>query len=199
MRLDASTVAADPVTQFRRWLDDARGGHIHEPHAMTLATVTPEGRPAARMVLLRGLDERGFVFYTNYESAKGRDLAAIPFAAATFYWEALGRQVRVEGPVARIDAAESDAYFAQRPRGHQLGAWASAQSTVVRDRASLERAMAETESRFADRDVDRPAYWGGYRIVPERIEFWQHRDDRLHDRIRYVRDHGAWRIERLSP
>ena len=197
--LDESTVSPDPIVQFLAWQREARQTSMIEPDAMSLATAGADCRPSARMVLLRGVDERGFVFFTNYESEKGADLTAVPFAAAVFYWDALRRQVRVAGTVARIAPEESDAYFARRPRGHRLGAWASAQSSAIPHRSVLEARMAEVARRFCEREVTRPPYWGGYRIAPQSIEFWQHRDDRMHDRIRYVRDQSGWRIERLSP
>ncbi|MBV9646747.1 MAG: pyridoxamine 5'-phosphate oxidase [Candidatus Eremiobacteraeota bacterium] len=195
--LDEETVPRDPFALFALWLAAATG--IAEPEAMALATVNANGSPAARMVLLRGVDERGFVFFTNYGSAKGRDLATNERVAAVFYWGPLGRQVRIEGTVARVETEESDAYFARRPRGHQLSAWASAQSSVVSDRSALERNVAEAERRFSGKDVPRPPHWGGYRISPERIEFWQHRADRLHDRILYTRTNNGWQKSRLSP
>ncbi len=193
-------VAPEPFAQFSRWLDDAVArDDILEPNAMALATVGEDGRPSARMLLLRGLDERGFVFFTNYESRKANELALHGGAALLFFWEALHRQVRIEGDVARIDPAESDAYFAKRPRGHRLGAWASPQSRPVKDRAELETANAEFEAKFEGREVDRPPYWGGYRLAPVRFEFWQGRLNRLHDRIAYERAGGGWRISRLAP
>jgi pyridoxamine 5'-phosphate oxidase len=166
---------------------------------MTLATATPDGRPSARVVLLKGFDERGFVFYTNYEGRKSRELEANPRAALLFYWGELERQVRVEGRVSRVPDRESDAYFAGRPRGSQLGAWASEQSRPVRDRGALERRLRELEGEYEGREVPRPAFWGGYRVVPETMEFWQGRENRLHDRLRYRRAEGGWKIERLQP
>ncbi len=196
--LDESTVDADPVLQLQAWLNDAEHAGISEPSAMTLATTTRDGQPSARIVLLRGLDARGLAFYSNYESRKARELAADPRAAIVFYWRALARQVRVEGIVERLTGAESDAYFLSRPRGHRLSAWASQQSSVIPSRAFLEERLREADARFGP-DVPRPPYWGGYRVVPERFEFWQGRPDRMHDRIAYRRDEHGWRTVRLAP
>ncbi len=193
---------ADPIAQFRRWFDEARADPaVPEPNAMTVATVDAEGHPAARVVLLKGVDERGFVFYTNYESAKGRELTANPRAALVFFWAALERQVRVTGGVGLTGEEESELYFASRPRGSQLGAWASTQSAKVSGRAELEARLAETAARFGEGPVPKAPRWGGYRVAPDAVEFWQGRPDRLHDRLRYVRAEGGagWRIERLSP
>jgi pyridoxamine 5'-phosphate oxidase len=198
--LDERTVARDPFDQFRAWFADAQVATDDKAAAMTLATATPDGRPSARVVLLRGVDDGGFVFYTSYASRKAEELAANPLAAAVFSWPELERQVRLEGQVTRVDAAESAAYFATRPRGHRLSAWASPQSEVIPDRAYLEARLAEVESRFAgDGDVPLPPFWGGYRLVPEIVELWTHRDDRLHDRVRYVREGEGWSSERLWP
>ena len=198
--LEEANVDANPFVQFARWLDDAMSrDDVLEANAMALATVGEGGRPSARMVLLRGLDERGFVFFTNYESRKAVELAASPAAALLFYWEPLHRQVRIEGDIAPIAPEESDAYFAQRPRGHRLGAWASPQSRPVKNRAELEAAERACEAKFKGRDVDRPPYWGGYRLTPKRFEFWQGRLNRLHDRIAYQRVLDAWRMSRLAP
>ncbi|HTV73519.1 MAG TPA: pyridoxamine 5'-phosphate oxidase [Candidatus Acidoferrales bacterium] len=197
--LDERAVAPDPFVQFEAWLQAAVDAGFREPGAMTVATVAADGRPSARVVLLRGIDERGLVFFTNYESRKGLEIAQRSDVALLFYWDRLERQVRIEGSAAKVSPAESDAYFASRPRGHRLAAWASRQSTVVRDRAWLEAQVAACESRFAHGDVERPPYWGGYRVTPTRFEFWQGRPNRLHDRIVYVRDGSRWRIERLSP
>ena len=197
--LEEARAAADPFAQFRAWFDDAVNGATGEAYAMTLATANAQGRPSARIVLLRGWDERGFVFFTNYQSQKGDDLAADPFAALLFFWDTLERQVRIEGAVVKLAAGESDAYFERRPRGHRLSAWASPQSRVVTDRAELDRGMAQADARFADVDVPRPAYWGGYRVVPDRVEFWQGRPNRVHDRLAYRRDGDAWLRERLAP
>jgi pyridoxamine 5'-phosphate oxidase len=199
MHLDPAEVAVDPIEQFRGWFAAARDADIYEPEAMTLATVDAEGRPHARYVLLRGLDHRGFCFYTNYESAKGRELAANPRAALTFGWLPIHRAVRIEGPAERLAASESDGYFASRPRGAQLGAWASPQSTIIAGREQLDEALAAAEARYAGGPVPRPPHWGGYLVRPELVEFWEGRPNRLHDRVRYERDGDGWRIERLAP
>ena len=197
--LDIETVAADPFTQFGRWLDDALGSpSIVEPNAMTLATVGDDGRPSARIVLLRQWDLRGFVFYTNYESRKGRELREHPVASLSFWWGELERQVRIEGTVERVPAVESDAYFSTRPRGHRLSAWSSRQSTRVPDRAALDRALNEAAARFPG-DVPRPPHWGGLRVSPDRFEFWQGRQNRVHDRIAYLKVDDGWERSRLSP
>lgn len=197
--LDEGTVSADPFAQFDAWLSEALAmPGIVEPNAMSLATVGDEGRPSSRIVLLRQWDGRGFVFYTNYESRKGGELAHRPAAALLLWWGALERQIRIEGRVERVDNAESDAYFATRPRGHRLSAWASPQSRVVSGKDALEAAMAEAEARFAG-DVPRPPHWGGYRVVPDRFEFWQGRPNRVHDRVAYERVADGWTIARLAP
>jgi pyridoxamine 5'-phosphate oxidase len=197
--LDPAHVAPDPVAQFRAWFGEAREAGIFEPEAMTVSTVDADGRPASRYVLLRGLDERGFAFYTNYQSAKGQHLTERPRAALTFGWLPMHRSVRIEGGVERLPAHESDAYFASRPRAAQISAWASPQSTVIAGREALDRAVLEVEARFTGREVPRPPHWGGLVVAPERIEFWQGRSGRLHDRLRYERDGDGWRIERLAP
>jgi pyridoxamine 5'-phosphate oxidase len=193
-------VLADPLAQFERWFEDARRAEIHEPNAMTLATVGADGQPSARVVLLKGLDPRGLAFFTNLESRKARQLAANGKAALVFWWGPLARQVRFEGAIEPVADAEADAYFASRPRGSQIGAWASPQSRVIPDRATLEAEARRCEGRFAEGAVPRPPFWGGLRLVPERAEFWQGQTDRLHDRLRYLRGaDGIWRIERLAP
>lgn len=193
----------DPLAALASWLRDADREGMIEPNAMALATADSEGRPSSRFVLCKGIDEHGIVFYTNYESRKGRELAARPWAAATFWWDRLERQVRLEGPTERLTAAASDAYFASRPHGSRVGAWASPQSREIEDRAELERRFAEAEARFPEgSDVPRPPSWGGIRIRPLRIEFWQGRENRTHDRIAFARDGvdaARWRTARLAP
>jgi pyridoxamine 5'-phosphate oxidase len=191
----------DPVCTFQDWFVTARERcGLPNPNAMTLATIDPDGRPSARIVLLKGFDQRGVVFYTNHRSRKGRALEANPRVALVFHWDPLERQVRFEGPVERIDDAESDAYFASRPRASRISAWASEQSQPVDDRRTLEALVEAAEQRFAGGDVPRPPHWGGYRVGLERIEFWQGRRDRTHDRVVYTADGaGGWTIRRLSP
>ena len=190
----------DPLALFAQWLEEAQKKEPNDANAMALATVDADGLPDVRMVLLKGFDERGFVFYTNLESRKAEELAANPLAALLFWWDRLHRQVRVEGPVELVEEAEADAYFASRPYGSRIGAWASPQSRVIAGRASLEAKEAELRSRFPEGEpVPRPPHWGGYRVRPEAFEFWQGRRSRLHDRLRYARHGDGWRVERLAP
>ncbi|MFZ5846527.1 MAG: pyridoxamine 5'-phosphate oxidase [Actinomycetota bacterium] len=198
--LDEADLEPDPVAMFRRWMQDGLRAGLFEPNAFVLSTVDADGTPSSRIVLLKGLDERGFVFFTNYASRKGRELAANPRAAALFPWHQLERQVRVEGTVSRLSDAENDAYFATRPRASQVGAWASPQSLVVPDRLTLDRGYDEQLTRFGEGDVPRPEHWGGYCVAPQSVEFWQGRLGRMHDRLRYRRTgDDTWAIERLAP
>ena len=191
-------VVEDPIAVAQAWLDEARN-LAGEPQTMTLATATPDGKPSARVVLLRGLDDRGLVFFTNRESRKGHELRRNPRAAVVLHWWELGRQLRVEGVVEEVSDEESAAYWKTRPRGSQVAAWASRQSLELADRSELDARVAEARERFADGDVPLPPFWGGYRVVPETIELWTHRDDRLHERVRYERDGGGWRRALLAP
>lgn len=193
-------VASNPFVQFRQWLDEAIAAEIREPNGMTLATATAEGRPSARTVLLKSFDERGFVFYTNYESRKAQEIASNPHAALVFWWGELERQVRIEGEIARVSAEQSDAYYRSRPFGSRLGAWVSPQSEVIDGRGVLEARLASLQQRYdGATDIARPENWGGYRVAPSTIEFWQGRQNRLHDRLRYSRTAVGWQIERLAP
>ena len=197
--LDEADMHPDPIVQFNAWFEETLAAGLHEPNAMIVATATANGRPSARTVLLKGYDERGFVFYTNYEGRKARELDANPACALLFYWGELERQVRIEGCASRISNEESDAYFASRPRGSRLGAWASEQSRPVEDRRVLEERVRDLEAEYEGRGVPRPPFWGGYRVEPDTIEFWQGRENRLHDRLVYSRVGDGWRIDRLQP
>ncbi len=197
--LSEETAGPNPLALFTEWYEDARRSGIYLPEAMTLATASKDGRPSSRLMLLKGFDERGFRFFTNYESRKAGDLTDNPHAALVFHWSRLQRQVRVEGKVVRVPEQESREYFATRPRGSQLGAWASNQSSPVEDRRHLNEAFREHEARFKGSDVPLPPFWGGYRVIPEAIEFWQGRANRLHDRLRYTLEEDGWTVARLSP
>jgi len=192
-------VTADPIEQLQRWIEDARDSGVRDWDAMVVATADGEGSPSARVVLLRGVDERGLRFYSSYDSAKGRDLTANPRAALVLHWRELGRQVRITGPVARLTPEESTEYWLSRPPASRLSAWASRQSETVPDRATLEAAVDEVRARFGEDDVPLPPFWGGFLVAPDEVELWQHRDDRLHDRIRYRRGADGWIRERLQP
>ncbi len=198
--LDRADLPADPLDLFGAWFSDAQAAAVTEPNAMTLATVSEDGQPSARIVLLKGADARGFAFYTNHDSRKGRELDGQPRAALVFWWPPLERQVRVEGRVERVEDAEADAYYASRPRGSRLGAWASPQSDEIPDRDVLDARLGEATARFGDGEIQRPPFWGGYRVVPDAVEFWQGRPSRLHDRFQYRRGaDGAWQPVRLAP
>jgi pyridoxamine 5'-phosphate oxidase len=199
VRLREEDLADDPIEQFRRWFDEARAFGLAMPEAMTLATSNADGRPSARIVLLHGIDEKGFVFHTNYESRKGRELEANPQAALVLYWHPLGRQIRIEGSIERVSEEESAQYFRTRPRGGQLGAWASRQSEQIESREILEERVRGLEREYEGREVPLPPFWGGYRLLPDRIELWQHGEDRLHDRFAYERSGDSWTRSRLSP
>ncbi|MFN6463415.1 MAG: pyridoxamine 5'-phosphate oxidase [Nostoc sp. DedVER02] len=193
-------VDLNPFIQFKKWFDQALAGQLLEPNAMTLATVTPDGKPSARMVLLKDFDERGFAFFTNYNSRKGQELAENPLAALVFWWAELERQVRICGYVEKVSETESDQYFDTRPPNSRLGAWVSNQSEVIESREVLERRLQEFYSKYENQEIPRPPHWGGLRVIPTEIEFWQGRSSRLHDRLLYSRlDNGTWKIERLSP
>lgn len=197
--LDESDVNPDPIVQFTTWLEQAIAAEAREPTGMTVATVDADGTPSARIALLKGVNEHGFVFYTSYDSRKGRAIAANNKVALVFWWPELERQVRVEGRAEKVSAEETRAYFASRPRASQLGAWASPQSSPLRDREELDKRYAQVGARFAEGPIDAPPHWGGYRIAPQRVELWQGRPSRLHDRIVYERHGDGWRISRLGP
>lgn len=197
--LSEADVDPDPIDQFQRWFDDAVAGNVYEPNGMTLATVDENGQPTARIVLLKMIDKRGLAFFTNRESRKGLQLAANPRAALTFWWGPLERQVRFEGSISEVSAGEADAYYQSRPAGSRIGAWASPQSQVIASREELEAKEQACQKRFGDQDIPRPLFWGGYRLSPERVEFWQGRSNRLHDRLCYRLVDGNWLIERLAP
>ncbi len=198
--LDEADAAPSPFRQFAAWFTDAQAANISDPNAMTVATATPDGRPSARIVLLKEYDERGFVFYTNYESRKGHELTENPVAALVFFWPALERQIRVTGAVALVSRDETDRYFRSRPRGSRLGAWASRQSAVIAGRAEVEDRLHSLDQQYPGDDIPTPPHWGGYRVAPDAVEFWQGRPSRLHDRLRYTRQpDGSWRIDRLAP
>ncbi|MDB9372614.1 pyridoxamine 5'-phosphate oxidase [Nodularia sphaerocarpa] len=198
--LSETEIHPNPFIQFKKWFEQALAAQLPEPNAMTLATATPDGQPSARMVLLKDFDERGFVLFTNYNSHKGQELAANPQAALVFWWAELERQVRIVGTVEKISSEQSDSYFEMRPPNSRLGAWASNQSEVIVGREVLERQLQEFQDKYENQEVPRPPHWGGYRIIPREIEFWQGRSSRLHDRLLYTHlDHNNWKIERLSP
>ena len=197
--LHESAVDRDPLAQFSRWYRQARRTGLPMPDSFTLATVTPDGHPDARMILLKGVDSKGFVFYTNYESRKADEIAKNPNAAMVFHWNELFRQVRIEGRLEKVTAQESDAYFQTRLRGSRIGAWASKQSSVISNREELEARVREIESRYKGQHIPCPPFWGGYRLIPDRIEFWQGRPSRLHDRLCFVRERDGWKVMRLSP
>lgn len=198
--LSKADLNPDPIIQFNLWFQQALDADLIEPNAMTLATATPDGKPTARIVLLKGVDQRGFVFYTNYESQKGQQLIVNPQAALVFHWNQLERQVRIEGQVVKLTKEESATYFHSRPQASQLGAWASAQSRVISNRQVLEQKLADLETAYKDSTVPLPEHWGGFRVIPNRIEFWQGRPSRLHDRLVYVLEaHSDWKIQRLAP
>ena len=198
--LSEEDTAANAFEQFARWWSEARNSHLHEVNAMTLATADKDGNPSARIVLLKGYDERGFIFFTNYKSAKGNELAANPKASLLFFWKELERQIRIDGSVEKVSAAESDVYYKSRPAGSRIGAWASPQSSVIENRKVIEDNFLKFEEQFGTENIPRPEYWGGYLVRPVKIEFWQGRSSRMHDRIQYtLQTNGNWKRERLAP
>ena len=197
--LNEADVFADPMQQFEKWWQEAIESKIEEVNAMTLATSTAEGKPSARIVLLKGIDRNGFIFFTNYHSHKGNQIEENPFVSLVFFWKELERQIRVEGSVSKVTAEESDAYFVSRPEGSRIGAWASPQSRVIASREVIEENVIELGKSFANKEIDRPPHWGGYIVMPNLLEFWQGRNSRLHDRIQYTYKDAAWKIERLAP
>jgi pyridoxamine 5'-phosphate oxidase len=197
--LDEADIATDPFVQFDRWWNDALAAEVDEVNAMTLATATKAGVPSARIVLLKGYDKNGFVFFTNYESTKGKELQNNPYAALVFFWKELERQVRIEGRVEKVSAAESDEYFHSRPEGSRIGAWSSPQSAIISNRKIIETNVEQYTKRFAGHDIPRPEHWGGYRVIPTAFEFWQGRSSRLHDRFHYTPLNETWKVERLAP
>ena len=197
--LDKTDVNTDPVLQFEKWFKEAVDAKVNEPNAMSISTVSAEGKPSSRIVLLRNFDQDGFVFYSNYNSRKGMEIHANPYASLLFFWPELERQVRIEGVLKKQSPEESNLYFNSRPRESKLGAWTSEQSKKIESRAVLDRAYAENEKKYPGNEVPRPAFWGGYVLIPESIEFWQGRASRLHDRILYSREGKSWKIDRLSP
>lgn len=198
-QLNEAEVDPNPIRQFQVWFEQALNSQLPEPNAMTLATATKDGIPSARIVLLKGVDDRGFVFYTNYESRKGQELAENPHAALVFLWTPLERQVRIEGTVEPVSDEETEAYFQSRPLASRLGAWTSDQSRIIPDRSVLEQRFLELEAEYQNQEIPRPPHWGGYRVIPHQIEFWQGRPSRLHDRLRYRLEAGEWRVDRLAP
>lgn len=197
--LNEADVAADPFEQFDRWWNDAIAAEVEEVNAMTLATASKDGTPSARIVLLKGYDKQGFVFFTNYESSKGKELMANPQAALVFFWKELERQVRIEGRVEKVSSEESDEYFHSRPEGSRIGAWSSPQSAIIANRTIIETNVTQYTKRFADHEIPRPEHWGGYRVIPNKFEFWQGRSSRLHDRFQYKQENGVWTKHRLAP
>lgn len=197
--LSVAETADNPTEQFRKWFEEARKGQATEPSAMVLSTASPEGRPSARVVLLKDITETGFVFFTNYKSRKGKEIEANPYASLTFFWPELERQVRIEGKLQKVDQQISDSYFSSRPRNSQIGAWASPQSEQIPNRGILETRERDYIERFNEKDIPRPEHWGGYELIPDQLEFWQGRKSRLHDRILYVKEPGGWTRKRLAP